>query len=346
SIELPPDAEVDFGGTVISILASDGRLWAISSVGDLQFDPAAQAPVVELGTGAHATVTVDGVVLAVSPARGELVRIDSLAAAPVVSEFPKVGAFQLAAVGEHAVVLDESTNELVLADGRTIGLGVEPGIRLQQTGPTGDSAVVATAAGLVRVALDDGAAEHISADITGDANADAGAAPVNIDGCTHGAWGLAQRYLLVCESGDPLTQNIAEPAGRVEFRVNRSVVVLNDLDSGNVWLPAENMRLVDNWDDVTPPEQQEPAAEGDEKSSQRSFEDALAERSDDNRPPTAGDDEFGIRPGRTTILPVLDNDSDPDGDVLVIREPSSVAEATGRLELIDDGRALQFTPAP
>ena len=46
-----------------------------------------------------------------------------------------------------------------------------------------------------------------------------------------------------------------------------------------------------------------------------------------------------------TILPVLDNDTDPDGDVLVITNVSPVPETVGRLDLIDGGRALQFTPA-
>ena len=346
SIELPDGAEVAFGGAVVSILAPDGRLWAISSVGDLRFDAAATPPVAELGADAHATVTRDGTVLAVSRERGELVRLDTLASTPVVSPFPRVGAFQLAAVGDEPVVLDESTNDVVLGDGRTIPLGDDRGIRLQQTGPAATGAIVATTTGLVRVALESGEVARIPAGIEADASQGAVAAPVNIDGCAHGAWGPAQRYVLACEGSDPVVQNIAEPAGHVEFRVNRSVVVLNDLDSGDVWLPAENMRLVDNWDDVTPPEQQESEEEGEERSSQQSFEDALAERSDDNRPPTAGDDEFGIRPGRTTILPVLDNDSDPDGDVLVIQDPTPIAEATGRLELIDGGRALQFTPAP
>jgi hypothetical protein len=346
SIELPDGAEVAFGGAVVSILAPDGRLWAISSVGDLRFDATTTPPVAELGADAHATVTRDGTVLAVSRERGELVRLDTLASTPVVSPFPKVGAFQLAAVGDEPVVLDESTNDVVLGDGRTIPLGDDRGIRLQQTGPAATGAVVATTTGLVRVVFESGEVARIPAGIEADASADAIAAPVNVDGCAHGAWGPAQRYVLACEGSDPVAQSIAEPAGHVEFRVNRSVVVLNDLDSGDVWLPAENMRLVDNWDDVTPPEQQESEEEGDERSAQQSFEDALAERSDDNRPPTAGDDEFGIRPGRTTILPVLDNDSDPDGDVLVIRNPTPIAEATGRLELIDGGRALQFTPAP
>ena len=37
-----------------------------------------------------------------------------------------------------------------------------------------------------------------------------------------------------------------------------------------------------------------------------------------NRPPLARDDESGVRPGRTTVLEVLENDTDPDGDVLTI----------------------------
>ncbi|WP_284301953.1 Ig-like domain-containing protein [Homoserinibacter gongjuensis] len=105
------------------------------------------------------------------------------------------------------------------------------------------------------------------------------------------------------------------------------------------------MRLVDNWDDVTPPEEQETEEEGDDKSALQSFEDTLAERTDENRPPTAVDDEFGVRPGRTTIISVLDNDTDPDGDVLIVADHGEVAESTGRLDYIDGNRALQFTPA-
>src|SRR5690606_13124505 len=84
----------------------------------------------------------------------------------------------------------------------------------------------------------------------------------------------------------------------------------------------------------------------DEKSAIQSFEDTLAERTETNRAPTANDDEYGIRPGRTTVLPVLENDSDPDGDVLVVSAYDAVAESTGTLDPIDGGRALQFTPAP
>ncbi|MET0448496.1 MAG: Ig-like domain-containing protein, partial [Aeromicrobium sp.] len=115
-------------------------------------------------------------------------------------------------------------------------------------------------------------------------------------------------------------------------------------DNGNVWLVDNEMRLVENWDEVTPPLEDE-TEEGDEKSSIQSFEDTLAERTETNRPPVANDDDFGVRPGRTTILPVIENDSDPDGDVLTITKTSEVAETVGILDLIDGGRALQYTPA-
>ncbi|MET1017667.1 MAG: Ig-like domain-containing protein, partial [Leifsonia flava] len=73
----------------------------------------------------------------------------------------------------------------------------------------------------------------------------------------------------------------------------------------------------------------------------------LADRTEQNRPPIARDDVLGARPGKSTILPVLDNDTDPDGDVLTIgRTLQGLAPESGTVEFIDGGRALQFTPNP
>ncbi|MET1017666.1 MAG: Ig-like domain-containing protein, partial [Leifsonia flava] len=71
----------------------------------------------------------------------------------------------------------------------------------------------------------------------------------------------------------------------------------------------------------------------------------LADRTEQNRPPIARDDVLGARPGKSTILPVLDNDTDPDGDVLTIgRNLQGLVPESGTVEFIDGGRALQFTP--
>ncbi|MBN9240275.1 MAG: hypothetical protein BGO97_11220 [Micrococcales bacterium 70-64] len=348
AIDLPEGAEVSYGGSVISILSPSGQLWGIPSVGDLQFNYVSTPPIVELGEDAHAVVTQSGQILAVSPANKKLYRITSLADAPQVRDYPAVGEFQLAAVGDKAVVFDQSTNQIVNQDGTAHGIGDEKGLKLQLTGPDSAYAVVATADSLVRMDLGSGVAETIPAGFDSTStNTDGVAAPVNQDGCAHGAWSDAQKYLLACEGKEGAPQDIDQPTqgSFFAFRVNRSVIALNDLTNGNVWLPSENMRLVDNWDDVTPPVEEESEETGDEKSAIQSFEDTLAERTETNRPPTALDDEFGVRPGRTTIFSVLDNDSDPDGDVLVVSDYSEIAETTGKLDPIDGGRALQFTPA-
>ncbi|MDJ0335782.1 MAG: Ig-like domain-containing protein [Rhodoglobus sp.] len=347
AIDVPIGAEVAYGGSVIAILDAGGKLWGIPSVGDLQFNYVSDNPIAELGEGAHVTVTRNGEILAVSAEQKKLYRVATLADEPTVTAFAAVGEFQLAAVGDAAVVFDQSTNELVTEGGQKYGIGEEPGLKLQQTGPESSFAVIATADSLVRMNLGSGVADIANAGFDSTSRElDGVASPVNQDGCAHGAWGATQKYLLSCEGQDPAPQDIAEPTqgGVLEFRVNRTIIALNDLTNGNVWLPSENMRLVDNWDDVTPPVEQESEEIGEEKSAIQSFEDTLAERTETNRPPTAKDDLFGVRPGRTTIFSVLDNDSDPDGDVLVISSFDPIAETTGRLDPIDGGRALQFTP--
>ncbi|MGO4122733.1 Ig-like domain-containing protein, partial [Arthrobacter sp. YAF16] len=103
------------------------------------------------------------------------------------------------------------------------------------------------------------------------------------------------------------------------FRVNRDVVVLNDVNSGNVWLVNQNMQLVNNWDDVIPPQQT--SDDADKDSADEVQQTVLPDRTKPNSPPVAKADTFGVRAGKTTILPVLDNDTDPDGDILTVRSP-------------------------
>ena len=147
------------------------------------------------------------------------------------------------------------------------------------------------------------------------------AAPVQLGGCVHAAWSGANKYVRDW-SNDADDKNVAVPKASASpsyvFRVNRDLVVLNDVNSGNVWLVNQNMQLVNNWDDVIPPKQtSDDAGQG------------LRGRSPADRPartapnPTAprrpNRTAIGVRAGKTTILPVLDNDSDPDGDVLTVR---------------------------
>jgi hypothetical protein len=104
--------------------------------------------------------------------------------------------------------------------------------------------------------------------------------------------------------------------------VNRDLVVLNDVNSGNVWLVNQNMQLVNNWDDVIPPK--ETSDDADKDSADEVQQTVLPDRTKPNSAPVAKPDTFGVRAGRTVILPVLDNDSDPDGDILTVRAPDPI----------------------
>lgn len=344
-IDVPPASELAYGGDVIAVLSPKGELWRVPAAADLSFDYRGTDPIAELGDDARVAVSGEGTIFATSPGDGELVELRRDADEPTRSELPRIGRHQVAAVGEQAVVLDVEADAVVV-DGREIELP-EPALRIQQSGPERDRVALATATGLLDVPLGGGDIRSIDsgAEVAA-ANADEVAAPVRLGSCLHGAWAAGQRYVAACDDAEVETVPIDQPTAgsRLEFRVNRDVIVLNDLNNGNSWLVDSDLRLVDNWEEVTPPEESD-ELEGDEKSAQQTFEDTLAERTDVNRPPVARDDDYGVRPGRTTILEVLENDTDPDGDVLTIASASEVAESAGRLELIDGGRALQFSPA-
>ena len=345
-IDVPLGSRIAYGGDVLAVLSPKGELWTTPAGGDLSFDAHGTDPVAELGADSRVAVSDRGTVFATSADDDELVRIEAGGGEPVVTELSGLGEHQLAAVGERAVVFDEDRNA-VIAEGREIDLP-EPGLRLQQSSAEHDLAYVAGASELIAVPLGGGDARVIEsgADAAPARSTDEVAAPVWVDGCAHAAWATSSTYLAACDDREPASQTIEQPTAgsRLEFRVNRDVVVLNDLTNGNAWLVDSDLRLVDNWEEVTPPEETD-ELEGDEKSAQQTFEDTLAERTDANRPPLARDDDHGVRPGRTTVLEVLENDTDPDGDVLTVAGTSEIAESQGRLELIDGGRALQFTPS-
>lgn len=344
--ELPIGSAVSYGSDVLSVVDPDsGDLWVVPAGGEFNFDPATTEADATLGRGGVAVTAQDGTVFAVNPSKGQLLTIAAPGEKPQITEIDELGAVQLTAVGDTPVILDESENRLIVR-GEAVELP-ETALRLQQVGGANGDVVLATGTGLLLAPLGGGEVRVVDAEVDVPAtDADDVTQPVWLNGCAHGAWSLAQQYLAACTDAAPATQRIPEPTAGSElvFRVNRDVIALNNVTSGDVWLVDANMRLVDNWDEVTPPEVEQ-EEEGDEKTTTESFEDTLADRTEENRPPVARDDVFGARPGRTTILPVLQNDTDPDGDVLVVTE-APVSEASGVLDFIDGGRTLQFTPTP
>ncbi|WP_026820241.1 Ig-like domain-containing protein [Arthrobacter castelli] len=341
--QLPANADVSLGQDTIAITKpKTGEVWVTTNESLSSFSAEATDPTLKASPGSAAAVSDEDVVFVADTGAGEITEIEVDAEGQVVREETTgvdglAGAqdIQLAAVGGEPVVFDGATSTLYLPGG-TVKLDAGQDARLQQSGPESDFVALATGRGLIKQPLDGSDATTVPLDAQGDP-----ARPVQMGGCVHSAWSGAGLYLRDCASnGNDQKTTIPKIAGDAElsFRVNRDVVVLNDLISGNIWLVNENMKLVNNWDDIIPPPDK--SDEEEEDSADDNPIDTLPDRTKKNRPPEAKDDAYGVRPGRTTLLPILDNDSDPDGDLLTA---SLVGDApdVGKLQKIYDGTGMQ-----
>ncbi|WP_157487655.1 Ig-like domain-containing protein [Leifsonia sp. Root112D2] len=346
-ITVPVGAQLAYGKDTLAILSTQGKLWVLDTSEHLKFDASTTTADAKLGTDAQVTVSKSGTVFAVSPTTKKLYTIDTPGAQAKTVAFAALTHYQLSAVGDHPVVLDTSANTLLTENGSAEKLPAK-GLRIQQAGPDSDTALVATATGLLRVPLGGGDIATVPARIERGITSEKDvSAPVFLNGCDYGAWAGAQKYLYACQGGKAVAQAIDQPVqgSDLVFRVNHGVIALNNLENGNAWLVSSNMRLVNNWAQVNPDVVTKDGQTGKERPVKASFEDAVAHRTTVNKPPVAVADNFGVRPARTTVLPVLSNDTDPDGDVLTITTVDPVEARQGKLDVIDGGRAVQFTPA-
>ena len=343
---LPSGSVAMQGGDVLGVLnATDGTLWTTSATTPSPANLSDNAAVAS-NMGASAFVTgMDGTVYSLSSS-GSLTTVKRQGAVDqaktsVIEGIPADASLSMTAVGDQVVALDSTSNTLFLPGGKTLNLsaaGIEAGGVLQQAGPTYDSVLLATASSLVSIPLK-GSAPTIIPAAEGSPSG-IPAAPVRHEGCSYGAWVGSGAFMRSCDDASNNQQTVVDTlksAQEIVFRTNRKAIVLNDVAQGNVWLPDSNMVLMDNWDEV---ENQLQESENEQDSPELTNEIADPEKREENTPPEAVDDEFGIRPGRSTILPVLDNDSDIDGDVLTASPTSQ--PAWGSVAVARSGRALQI----
>lgn len=160
-------------------------------------------------------------------------------------------------------------------------------------------------------------------------------APVVVGDCLWGAWaGSPGAVVKACGGGAATPVGIDRDGSlsRPVFRINRGVAMLNDVSDGRIF-DLELLKSLDNWQevrqpDVTPTDQQPEVTQD--------IEDA-------KNKPKAGDDELGARPGRTTILHVLDNDTDPSGQVLSITAVTAPGNENATTAISPDGQSIRYT---
>ncbi|MDN8547925.1 Ig-like domain-containing protein [Microbacterium sp. NM3R9] len=337
--EVQPGAEIALGSDTVSVLDAAGDLRTVQFAGVNGFSFEGNEPIAELGENATATVGTDGTVYAASAEGASLYAYAPIGDGTVAQTAERrldgiqaEHALTITSLGRTPYVLDEETSVLYGGDGSQTTLPADAVLQRPSNGA--DALTVSTPTALLKVSPG-GAIATVEAGGEGVA-----AVPVSVGGCSYGAWSGSGMFVRDCvDDADDVVQQIEgiDPAARLEFRVNRDVVVLNDVFGGAAWLASENMQRVDNWTDITPPE-----GTGDEEqeTTEETVETALPERTDQNTPPIAVDDAFGVRPGRTTVLPVLFNDTDADGDVLVAEANND--PAFGEISQIQNGGALQI----
>ena len=334
---LPPDAQVQLAGGTLAVLDSrNGELRAT------RVDPGSGTPsvsgvdtsapaVAQAGARSALAVAQDGTVFAVSADADVLTRLDPGAGGfgpPLQTglDVPLGDVAAVTVVGRTPVTLDPSAGTLAaVGAARAV---IEPGAVLQQPGPDDGRVVVATPTALVTVDLTTGELRTVATGVDGRP-----AAPVRLGDCVFGAWSGATPVVVTqCGSDAPDVSPLTEHAGDLVFRVNRGEILLNDRLSGAVWsLDSQVPTRLDDWEAFT---------QRDRKDKQDP--DHQHHNWGDRRPPKAKPDQFGARPGRTTVLHPLDNDSAPTGRVLSIRSVDLVSEDGADLTISPDGQTVQI----
>jgi len=316
------------GSTAIIGNADTGEVWSTPTSRLDEFDASTKA---DLTLGQDAAFDADDEHVAVYSPRTATASLVAVGQTLRVAKTDDVRMsrkhdLQVAAVGTHLAVLDRTDATLAI-DGRTIDLGdrVSGSPSLQHSASSGSDVVVASASGLLRVSTA-GTVRSVALAVSGTA-----ARPYVDGSCTYAAWNGGQA---VNTCNGAAVQRLADVPASAELTIshNGSTVVANDPDSGRTWAIDRSGQLIDNWGDLV---------QRDETQQQEQSADEDPEVDTEQKPPVAVDDALGARPGRTTVLPVLLNDYDPNGDPIAIERVSDID--TGTLALIDDRQRLQVT---
>ncbi|GGL32752.1 fibronectin type III domain-containing protein [Phycicoccus endophyticus] len=348
SVTVPATAPLAVGGATSAVVdpeTGEVRAARSSTAGEAgvdglssRDDALASVPVAPDVTGearaADVAVAEDGTVYAAGSGGGLVTLTPAADGGFTASTADLGGALQdvhvlLTAAGP--VVLDTVTGVLAWPGGeRTAVTGASILDGVPQGGVAGDSVLVATPRALVSVDLAGGVARTLADGGTGPA-----AEPVVLDSCTYAVWsGSPGRAVRVCGGGGAEQVPLENAAALLSphLRLNHRSVVLNDAATGAVW-SLESGRRLDDWTAVAPPSTR----------SRPTDTDASTTLDRSSKPPRARDDRVGARPGRTSVLHVLDNDSNPSGSVLSVTEVSDLPAATGTVDISPDGQTVQVT---
>lgn len=329
---------VESGSWLGVLEPASGDLW-VRSLSDVAGFDSSLEPTASVGLDAVMTVDSDGRWAGYSQKASRLTTQGGAGgdAQDIAFSAPTSHA-QMAMVGGKAAVYNPDSRELYF-DGKVqslaSGITNPESVRLMQSTPDPSALVLAQDGGLISVprsndsfALPVGGADGSTA------------APVRSGHCVYAAW-TGGRGAQFCDGRDPETFPLRESDGvsAMVLRVNDTTVVTNDSASGKSWALQNGGALINNWDDFQ--------AEQEVVEKQREDRDVAPQPEKHQKPPVAGADTFGARPGRSNMLPVLLNDADPNGDPILISSiVKDIPAEMGSLEVVSNRQKVQLTLRP
>jgi hypothetical protein len=340
TVPLPPGrpAVALAGDNVVVHEADTGRLWLVPFAQFPGFDPDSE-PDLSLGAGALVSVDPSGALFTFSPSVGTVSRVDASTASAVESatgvDLGSEGdEFQLTSVGGRWALLNRTSGLLQLDGSRQDLADVLPDgpAELQLPSSEPGEVLLAHSAGLITVPFDGSEPEPLTEDPTGSP-----ARPVVVDGCAFAAWSSGALWRSCGGSeGESLGLAGVSAGAQLTFRSNGLRAVLNDSRGGATWAVQSSGELIDNWEELIRQQQTDEEAEENDPENPPEVDKV-------QEPPVAVDDELGARPSRTSVLPVLLNDYDSNGDVLVISDVEPIPADAGRVQVINDNQQLQIS---
>ena len=327
-VALGSGTQISLGGGMVGIYIPDqSKFWLIPASSVPSFDSTSEAfpPLIDdLPDNAVACVGADGTGYVLDPASKTLAiarTSQTPGAVPQVetTDYPGLSAdghYSMTVVGTTPVVYDADSSTIYLSGSKTVQAGLtsddDPSsVVLQSVSDSGDSVLYTTASAMVSQPLKGGDPQITTAPQKGGTPA----APVQLGGCSYGVWSGSGAFVRDCVADDSDLATVIDdvtPTDELRFRVNRGYIVLNQIDSGGVWLVSDRVVKVDDWQTAIESQQ----GDQEQDSSEELDESEKPDRTQDNHPPQAVDDQFGARAGSSVLLPVVENDTDEDGDLL------------------------------
>ncbi len=280
-------------------------------------------------------------------------------------------------LGADRAVFADADGDLVVASagGKATPLGIDvPGadgqpsaVTLQQPGPAADRVVAVTTDGKV-VSIPLGGGDGAVPSDIGQLGGAEPVAPIAYGGCVFAVSTKPATFTQWCANGTdadgaPAWKQIQtlplDGAGsELRLRLVNGWVWINDVDTGAAWVTSPQQRIdrVEDWGNIlsqltNDSQNDDTNQDGGNVVTEVNPDDPTAQivQSDQidatgpNKPPIARDDQAETRVDRPIDVDVLANDTDPNGDVLVVTEVQQVG-GDAQIQIAPDGRSVQVSP--